>query len=102
MGKLPGKIVFSMIVYTAGFLTAIYLLVPSPAHASDQISQGETLSRLQDMQPAAGIIDINSQEWILTVRTGIDTCISFAEEYALRAADLIRSKMEQGNNQSSQ
>ena len=91
-----------MILYSAGFLTAIYLLVPSPAQASGQTQQGETISRQQETHSVAGIIDINEQEWILTARTGIDTCISFAEEYALRAADLIRSKMGQGNSQSSE
>ena len=99
MGKLPGKIVFSLILYATGFLTAIYLLVPSPANASEQIRSGETTTQSQDAQPVTGKIDINSQEWILTARAGIDTAIRFAEEYALRAADLIREKTGQGSDQ---
>lgn len=99
MGKLPGKIVFSMILFTSGFLTAIYLLVPSPAAASAQVHPEHTMNSTQDVQPATGIIDVNSQEWVLQVRSGIDTFICFAEEYTLRAADLIRSQMGQGSDQ---
>lgn len=100
MGKLPGKIVFSMILYGAGFITAIYLLVPSSVNAADQAQASETVNQLQDTQTATGIAAVGSQDWAVTVRTGIDTCIEFAEEYALQAADLIRSKMGQGTLQS--
>ena len=95
MGRLPGKILFSLILYAAGFVTAVYLLVPSSVQASDQPQTGEIITPSQDVHTADSI-DINSQEWIRNVRTGIDMCICFAEEYALRAADLIRSKMGQG------
>jgi hypothetical protein len=44
--------------------------------------------------------DITSQAWAVSVRSKIDICIRFAEEYALRAADLIRSHMGQGSDTS--
>jgi len=99
MGKLPGKILFMMILYGAGFLTAIYLLVPSSAQAADQINHGDALSR-QDETTGTGDFQINSMDWVVSVRTGIDTCITLAEEYALRAADVIRAQTGQGTPRS--
>lgn len=95
MGKLPGKILFSLILYAAGFATAIYLLVPSPVQA-DQTQACESFDRSYDAQHATANAGIVSQPWVLKVRVGIDDCIQFAEEYALRAADVIRSNMGQG------
>lgn len=96
MGKLPGKILFSLILYAAGFATAIYLLVPSPVQAADQTQACETTDWSYDAQYATVNAGIASHQWVLKVRVGIDDCIQFAEEYALRAADFIRSNMGQG------
>ncbi|MHC4524834.1 MAG: hypothetical protein ACYSU8_04785 [Planctomycetota bacterium] len=100
MGSWRSKILFTLIIYGAGFVTAVYFLAPCPVQASDQTQQGETIVRSHGAQTVTDNASINSQEWVTTVRTGIDTCIRFAEEYALRAADLIRSQMGQGNDQS--
>ena len=97
MGKLPGKILFMMILYSAGFLTAIYLLVPSSTQAAEQTQNGVALSQQHSGQTATGNLTLNSTEWVVPIRTGIDTCIAFAEEYALRAADVIRTQTGQGN-----
>ena len=100
MGKLPGKILFMMILYGAGFLTAIYLLVPSPAQAAEQTQKGVARSQSQNQQMGTGDFQINSMDWVVSVRTGIDTCITLAEEYALRAADMIRVNTGQGTPRS--
>ncbi|MEN8126705.1 MAG: hypothetical protein ABFR90_02750 [Planctomycetota bacterium] len=100
MGSLRSKILFTMIVYCSGIVTAVYFLVPSSTAAADQTQAGEMSTGSQQAQILTGHPDINSQVWAISVRTGIDTCISFAEEYALRVADLIRSQMEQDSDQS--
>jgi hypothetical protein len=100
MGKLPGKFLFCFILYAAGFVTAVYFLVPAPALAADQIQVAKSDSQLQSDQPAADIMGIDSKVWIMKIRTGIDTSIHFAEENAVRVADFIRSKMAQGSNSS--
>jgi hypothetical protein len=100
MGKLPGKIVYAMILFGAGFITAIYLMVPSPANAAGQTQVSDSSQTSQAAQPVATDSGVIPQDWMIQVRTGIDTCINFAEEYALRAADMIRSHTGQGNPRS--
>ena len=102
MGHWQSKFLFSVVLYGAGFVTAVYFLAPEPALAVDQIQTAETGSRLQFAQPAAETTGIDSKVWVTKIRTGIDTSIHFAEENALRVADLIRSKMAQGSTPSSQ
>lgn len=100
MGHWQSKFLFSIVLYGAGFVTAVYFLAPNPASAADQIQTAETGSWLQPAQTANTGVD--SRIWITKIRTGIDTTIYFAEEHALRVAGLIRSKMRQGNNCSTQ
>ena len=93
MGPWQNKILFTLFLYGAGFVTAVYFLTPCPVQAADQVQTGQSHIQSQQEQP-------NSHDWAIKIRSGIDTSIHFAEEYALRAADLIRSKMGQGNDQS--
>jgi hypothetical protein len=97
MGPWQNKILFTLFLYGAGFVTAVYFLTPCPVQAADQVQTGQ--SHIQSQQEQSNP-DSNSRDWAIKIRSGIDTSIHFAEEYALRAADLIRSKMGQGNDQS--
>jgi len=90
MGQWQNKILFTLILYGAGFVTAVYLLTPDPAQAAEH-AQASVWS--QDATAEAGT---HSHAWAVKIRAGIDTGIDFAEEYALRVADLIRAKMKQG------
>jgi hypothetical protein len=100
MGSWQSKILFTLIVFGAGFVTAVYFLVPSSAAAADGTQSGEMRTVSSQAQSMTGHPDITSQAWALSVRSGIDICIRFAEEYALRAADVIRSHMGQGSDPS--
>ncbi|MCD6174833.1 MAG: hypothetical protein J7K65_03575 [Planctomycetes bacterium] len=100
MGHWQSKFLFSVVLYGAGFLTAVYFLAPKPVSAADQSQTAETSSWLQPAQAVSGNID--SEVWIMKVRAGIDTSIHFAEEHALKVANLIRSQMAQGSKPSSQ
>jgi len=93
MSHWRSKIVFSFMMYCGGFLTAIYYLAPSGA-------QGHT----QGMPRTAAFANVNvdTQAWTERLRGGIDHVKSFAEDNALRAAELIRSQMEQSENNSGQ
>ncbi|RKY10649.1 MAG: hypothetical protein DRP56_00365 [Planctomycetota bacterium] len=102
MGRLPGKFLFCIILYGAGFVTAVYFLAPHPASAADQSQTAEASCQLQPAQAVTASMGIDSKVWITKVRAGIDTSIHFAEEHALKIADLIRSKMAEGKEQSSQ
>ncbi|MHC4231980.1 MAG: hypothetical protein ACYSN9_08580 [Planctomycetota bacterium] len=100
MGHWQSKFLFSVILYAAGFVTAVYFLAPHPASAADQGQATETSSWLQPAQAVAANSGTDSEVWMTKIRAGIDTSIDFAEEQALRVANLIRSKMKQGDHDS--
>ena len=102
MGHWQSKFLFSVVLYGAGFLTAVYFLAPNPVSAADQSQTAETSSWLQPAQAVTANTGADSKIWIAKVRAGIDTSIHFAEEHALKVANLIRSQIAQGNDQSSQ
>jgi len=103
MGRLPGKFLFCLILYGAGFITAVYFLAPSPVSAATQSRDSHGAGfRLQSAQTAAANTEADSERWIAKVRAGIDTSIHFAEEHALKVANQIRSEMARGKEQSSQ
>lgn len=85
MGHWRTKILVSLILYFGGFLTAVYVLAPSSASAAADrpAAQGTALA------------NVDTQAWAAKLRGGIDKVVSFAEDNALRAAELIRSNMEQ-------
>lgn len=92
MSHWRSKIVFSFMMYCGGFLTAIYYLAPSGAQA-----------RVQGAPQSAAFanVSIDKDAWTQRLRGGIDHVKSFAEDNALRAAELIRSQMEQSENSNS-
>lgn len=100
MGSWQSKILFTLIVFGAGFVTAVYFLVPPSAADAEQTRIGEMSTGASHAIAMTGHPDITSQAWAISVRSGIDICIRFAEEYALRAADVIRSHMGQGSDPS--
>ena len=99
MGQWQSKFLLTVILYGAGFVTAVYLLTPCPAQAAEQVQVNETSI---GSQVAIANAAIDTYAWAVRIRAGIDTGINFAEDNALRVADVIRSKMRQGTNQSRQ
>lgn len=100
MGHWQSKFLFSVVLYGAGFVTAVYFLAPHPVSAADQGQTIETSFRLQPAHTATENTEADSKIWMMKVRAGIDTSIHFAEEYALRVADFIRSEIAQGKHSS--
>jgi hypothetical protein len=77
------KFVSLLIVYAAGFATAVYCLAPTP----EQTSQPLQLAQLGSA--------LNSQKLVSSFNSGMHKCISFGKEAALEAAKLIRTKMDE-------
>jgi hypothetical protein len=100
MGHWQSKFLFSAVLYGAGFITAVYFLAPNSVSAADQGQTAETSFLLQPAQAVVANTEVDSKIWVTKIRTGIDSTINFAEEHALQVADLIRSKIEQGNHSS--
>lgn len=85
-----GKILFAMILYAAGFLTAIYVLAPSDLQAAGS-RNGDSGWQEKTTEWAAA----ETPAWAASTRVGMSKVISFAEEQALRLAETIKTQMAQ-------
>ena len=86
---LRAKFVFLLVVYAAGFLTAIYCLAPAPEQTPGQATQrGSILGSLK------------SDEFAMSVNSGIHKAIGLSKEAADRAAQMIREKIEEAQSKS--
>jgi len=74
---------FLLIVYFAGFATAVYVLSPTPeAGNSDTMQAGNFKSML------------NSGQFTEAINTGMHKCVDLGKEVAGRASVLIKEKLE--------
>ncbi|MBN1506649.1 MAG: hypothetical protein JW955_07375 [Sedimentisphaerales bacterium] len=78
------KFVFMLIVYFAGFATAIYCLAPAPERAAGK-SAGPTLMK--------------SDEFAKSVNSGLHKAIDFSKEAAVRAAQMMREKIDEAKSE---
>ena len=83
------KFVYTLIVYAAGFATAIYCLAPAPDQTSDE-SSGALLADST----------FNSQEFAQSVNSGMHKAFDFSKEAAGRAAQIIREKFDEAQSKS--
>jgi hypothetical protein len=83
------KLVFLLIVYFAGFATAIYTLAPAPAN-SKQFALGALVS------PGSGHGEqLTSEQFVESFNAGMHKCIDFGKAAALRTGKLIRKKLKE-------
>ena len=83
MRGMRSKFIFLLIVYFAGFATAIYCLGP--------------VSENQDFQPGEkgfAYSALKSDEFAQSFNTGMHKCIDFGKDAALRTAEFVRQKYE--------
>jgi len=78
------KFVSLLIVYAAGFATAVYCLAPTPDPSSQQPLQ---LAQLGSA--------LNSEKLVNSLNSGMHKCIGFSKEAAVEAAKLIRTKLDE-------
>ncbi len=83
------KFVFVLIVYFAGFATAIYCLAPAP-ETPKGTARGKGL-----FGPA-----LTSDKVVAGVNSGIHKCVDLGKEAAMRAAAKIKEKVEEAQLQS--
>ncbi len=78
-----------MVVYGAGFATAIYCLSPAPdLEPGQSAGQSRVLAKLR------------SQEFTQSVNSGMHKAIAFGKEAATKAAELIREKVDEIQSES--
>ncbi len=83
------KFVLLLIVYGAGFATAIYCLSPAPDAAPGQLDgTGRILAKLR------------SEEFTQSVNSGMHKAIAFGKEAATKAAEVIREKIDEAQAKS--
>jgi hypothetical protein len=77
------KFIFLLIVYFAGFATAIYTLAPTPEFAGQSHEKGFAHSTLK------------SDEFAKSFNTGMHKCIDFGKDAALRTAKFLKEKFDE-------
>ena len=92
MGRWRTTLLFSLILYCAGFATAVYVLAPPGGTAFDDEDNDEYVARskCQTNNP-----DVSSQQRLATLRAGMDTVIRFAEENAVKAIRAAKARIDQ-------
>lgn len=83
------KLIFLLIVYFAGFATAIYCLAPV---SEDQTSK--TCER------SLAFSALKSDEFAKSFNAGMHKCIDFGRDAAYRVAKVLKQKFEERQNQS--
>ncbi len=83
------KLVFLLVVYAAGFLTAIYCLAPTPKNKSHE-----------PLQMTQARVVLQSEALARSVNSGLHKCIDFGKEAAAQAAKFMRERMQQAKSPS--
>jgi len=78
------RFIFTLIVYFAGFATAIYTLAPKPESEATQHSK-KSAPRAQ----------FDSQEFVASFNTGMHKCLEFGKEAAQRTAKIVKEKVKE-------
>jgi hypothetical protein len=83
-----GKLVFLLVVYFAGFATAIYALAPAPENqARHPREKSFTYSAFK------------SDEFAHSFNTGMHKCIDFSKDLTLRMGKFIKQKIDEKQEQ---
>ena len=85
MSGWRAKFLFLLIVYFAGFATAIYILAPAP---ENQVSQGAEKS-------FADISGFKSQEFVKSFNSGMHKCLDFGKDVACRVGKYLKQKLDE-------
>ena len=77
------KFIFLLIVYFAGFATAIHMLAPAPEGADQSFDNISSASAF------------NSQEFVKSFNAGMNKCFAFGKETAWHTAEFIKGKLKE-------
>lgn len=78
------KFIFLLIVYFAGFATAIYMLAPAPDGGTDQ-----------SFNSFASASSFDSQEFTKSFNAGMRKCLVFGKVAAIHTAEFIKEKVQE-------
>ena len=78
------RFIFTLLVFFAGFATAIYTLAPAP--------KDKTTGHSEKNSPQS---KFNSEEFVESFNTGMHKCLEFGKEAALRTGKLVKEKIKE-------
>jgi len=81
MGGWRTKLIFLLIVYFAGFATAIYFLAPAPENQTCEKSFVNS--------------SLKSDEFAQSFNAGMHKCVDFAKDAAWRAGRFVKEKLDE-------
>ena len=88
MGGWRTKFIFLLVVYFAGFATAIYCLTPVP---ENQVSQAG--------EKSFAFSAVKSDEFAQSFNAGMHKCLDFGKKVAWRTGKFIKQKYDERNLQ---
>lgn len=91
IGGFRTKIVFVLIIYFAGFASAIYCLAPVPAEASARRVEKD-IKVEKEVEREFGYSVLKSDEFANSFNVGMRKCLDFSK----KAAEIIRQKFDDG------
>lgn len=78
------KFIFLLIVYFAGFATAIYMLAPTP--------EGSTEKSFGNISSSSSF---DSEEFVKSFNAGMHKCLAFGKVAAIHTAEFIKEKIQE-------
>ncbi len=84
------RLIFILVVYFAGFATAVYFLAPSPVPYDSQICEASCAS-----SPL-------SSQFIVAFNSGMHKCVDFMKDAAVRVGSFLKKKYQEKTTQAPQ
>ena len=79
------RFIFTLVVFFAGFATAIYTLAPAP--------EEKTTGRYSEKD--SPVSQFNSEEFVESFNSGMHKCLEFGKKAALHTGKLVREKVKE-------
>ena len=79
------KLIFTLVVFFAGFATAVYILAPAPEEKT-------TWQRCENNSTTS---KFNSEEFVEDFNTGMHKCLEFGKKAALHTGKLLKEKVKE-------
>ena len=86
-----GKFIFLLLIYFAGFATAVYHLGPQPTQATQQVDQEYQSKSFTDFSASA----IDSDRLLNTLNTSMHKLAGLTKDLSIKATNYIKQKIEE-------
>ncbi|MFC1764595.1 hypothetical protein ACFL6U_21320 [Planctomycetota bacterium] len=98
MGKWRVKLGWWLMVYIAGFLTAVYLLAPAPELSAQQ----QTAQTQVEHHRAPLLTSANKEQMAASISAGLHKCVHLGKKAVSHVAASVKENWNQRSTQSSE